>query len=67
MSQQTKDEKEYLDPELFNILQEVKGAIERGDLDEDAMDPMQEEDFKAVPVVETMASQSKSIASDKDV
>ena len=56
-----------MDPELFNILQEVKGAIERGDLDEDAMDPMQEEEFKPVAVVETMASQSKSIASDKDV
>lgn len=35
MNQQTKDEKEYLDPELFTILQDVKDAIERGELDEE--------------------------------
>lgn len=33
MDQDTKDEKEFLDEELFDILQEVKGAIERGELD----------------------------------
>ena len=34
MDQQTKDEKEFLDEELFDILQEVKGKMERGELDE---------------------------------
>jgi len=33
MDQETKDEKEFLDEELFDILQEVKGKIERGELD----------------------------------
>ena len=27
-----------MDPELFGILQEVKGAIERGDLDDDKIE-----------------------------
>ena len=35
MDAQTKDEKEYLDPELFEFLQKVKAAIERGELDGD--------------------------------
>jgi hypothetical protein len=31
-----------LDPELFTLLQEVKGAIERGELDEEQGPPQQE-------------------------
>jgi len=34
MDQETKDEKEFLDEDLFAILQEVKGKIDRGELDE---------------------------------
>ena len=34
MDQETKDEKEFLDEDLFDILQEVKGKIDRGELDE---------------------------------
>ena len=33
MDQETKDEKEFLDEDLFDILQEVKGKIDRGELD----------------------------------
>lgn len=36
LDEQTRDEKEYLGPELFAILQEVKLKIESGELDEDA-------------------------------
>ena len=36
MDDQTKDEKEYLDPELFEFLQKVKAAIESGELDGDS-------------------------------
>lgn len=32
MDQQTKDEKEYLDPELFQILQDVKTKITSGEI-----------------------------------
>jgi hypothetical protein len=39
LDEQTKAEKEYLGPELFQILQEVKIKIERGELE----DPIEEE------------------------
>ena len=51
MNQQTKDEKEYLDPELFTILQDVKGAIDRGDFDEH---------LETQPVVEETIEDHKS-------
>ena len=55
MSQQTKDEKEYLDPELFTILQNVKGAIDRGDFDEH---------LETQPMVEEIIDEHKSQSDD---
>ena len=46
MDQETKDEKEFLDEELFDILQEVKGMMEKGELDEDHENGSDEEPAK---------------------